>query len=356
MCADGAEAVEAEALGVAGHPQRAVADQPRAQQRRGLEVAVAVGQRRSSSARRRRCARRSRRRCRRPVKRARTQRFSRPLRQYAALAARPAEPRDADPRAGLDARAVAGREHRADDLVAGDQRPPLDVELAVDDVQVGAADAARVDVDEHLAGSGPGSSSVARDAAGVPGASRTMARTGAIIYPRRMAAPTDIFDLGRLRLSSGEGRRLTLGVRLGDFDFGGERYEAEPPLGSDARRLAHDRRRLRAAPALRRGLTGPCMRCLEPAAPVTPSTSREVHQPGGGEELTSPYINGEDLDVGAWAHDAYALALPAQVLCTPRMRRAVPASAARTSTRRARAPPRPQPDPRWAKLRELRLD
>ena len=45
-----------------------------------------------------------------------------------------------------------------------------------------------------------------------------------------MAALTDIFDLGRLRLSSGEGRRLTLGARLGDFDFGGERYAVEPPL------------------------------------------------------------------------------------------------------------------------------
>ena len=41
----GAEAVEAEPLGVAGHPQRAVADQPGAQQRRGLEVRVAVGDR-----------------------------------------------------------------------------------------------------------------------------------------------------------------------------------------------------------------------------------------------------------------------------------------------------------------------
>ena len=41
----GAEAVEAEALGVAGHPQGAVADEPRAQQRRGLEVRVAVGDR-----------------------------------------------------------------------------------------------------------------------------------------------------------------------------------------------------------------------------------------------------------------------------------------------------------------------
>ena len=41
----GAEAVEPEALRVAGHPQRAVADEPGAQQRRGLEVAEALGQR-----------------------------------------------------------------------------------------------------------------------------------------------------------------------------------------------------------------------------------------------------------------------------------------------------------------------
>jgi len=118
-----------------------------------------------------------------------------------------------------------------------------------------------------------------------------------------MAAPTDIFDLGRLRLSSGEGRRLTLGVRLGDFDFGGERYAVEPPLvdatldisrmtaGGYALRLRFDA-----------GLVGPCMRCLEAAAPVTAVDVREVHQPGGGEELTSPYVDGEELDLRAWAH------------------------------------------------------
>ena len=40
----GAEAVQADPLRVAGHPQRAVSDQPRAQQRRRLQVRVAVGQ------------------------------------------------------------------------------------------------------------------------------------------------------------------------------------------------------------------------------------------------------------------------------------------------------------------------
>ena len=170
-----------------------------------------------------------------------------------------------------------------------------------------------------------------------------------------MAAPTDIFDLGRLRLSSGEGRRLTLGVRLGDFDFGGERYAVEPSLvdatldisrmtaGGYALRLRFDA-----------GLIGPCMRCLEPAAPVTSVDVREVHQPGGGEELTSPYVDGEDLDVGAWARDAYALALPVQVVCTPDCAGLCPECGEDLNVNpheHERAP-----DPRWAKLGELNLE
>ena len=41
----GAEAVDPDALGVAGEAQRPVADQPGAQERRRLEVLVAVGER-----------------------------------------------------------------------------------------------------------------------------------------------------------------------------------------------------------------------------------------------------------------------------------------------------------------------
>ena len=172
-----------------------------------------------------------------------------------------------------------------------------------------------------------------------------------------MAAPTDIFDLGRLRLSSGEGRRLTLGLRLGDLDFGGQRYAAEPPLvdaALDGSRMtgggSAQRQRVEA------GLTGPGMRCLEPAAPVTAVDVREVHQPGGGEELTSPYMHGEDLDVGAWARDAYALALPAQVLCTPECAGLCPECGANLNTAGPEHHHDPPPDPRWAKLRELKLD
>ena len=40
-----------------------------------------------------------------------------------------------------------------------------------------------------------------------------------------MPARTDSFDLGRLRLTSGEGRRLELEVALDALQFGGETYD-----------------------------------------------------------------------------------------------------------------------------------
>ena len=46
---------------------------------------------------------------------------------------------------------------------------------------------------------------------------------------------------------------------------------------------------------------------------------REVDMPGGGDELDSPYVTDEVLDLANWARDALALALPSgeQVLCRP---------------------------------------
>ena len=45
-----------------------------------------------------------------------------------------------------------------------------------------------------------------------------------------MAARTDTFDLGRLQLTSGEGRRLDVGIALAAMDFAGTRYAIEPAL------------------------------------------------------------------------------------------------------------------------------
>ena len=58
------------------------------------------------------------------------------------------------------------------------------------------------------------------------------------------------------------------------------------------------------------------MRCLEGAGHEVSVDAREIDQPGGGEELSSPYLDEGELDVKAWARDALALALPTQIVCS----------------------------------------
>ena len=139
-----------------------------------------------------------------------------------------------------------------------------------------------------------------------------------------MAQRTDIFDLAALGLTPGEGRRLDLVVGLDPLDFGGETYapEALVPARLEVSKMTGGGYALRLAFAV--ALSGPCQRCLEAATPHVEVDAREVDQPGGGDELSSPYMQGGDLDVHAWARDALALALPSQILCREDLRRPVP--------------------------------
>jgi len=130
-----------------------------------------------------------------------------------------------------------------------------------------------------------------------------------------MAQRTDVFDLAALGLTPGEGRRLDLVVGLDPLDFGGETYapEALVPARLEVSKMTGGGYALRLAFAV--VLSGPCQRCLEAATPRVEVDAREVDQPGGGDELSSPYVQGGDLEVRAWARDALALALPSQILC-----------------------------------------
>ena len=81
-----------------------------------------------------------------------------------------------------------------------------------------------------------------------------------------------------------------------------------------------------------------------------------MSQPGEGEELDSPYVIDGVLDLRAWARDALALALPATVLCRADCAGLCPVCG-QTSTRPAPSTTTSRaPDPRWAKLSELRFD
>jgi uncharacterized protein len=172
-----------------------------------------------------------------------------------------------------------------------------------------------------------------------------------------MRPRTDSFDLGRLRLTAGEARRLDLAVALDPLRFAGETYEIEPAVAPAALDISCMTRggyalRLRFDASLR----GPCMRCLEPAQPSIAVDAREVDQPGGGEELSSPYVADHVLDVHAWARDALVLALPAQLLCKDDCAGLCPVCGADLNAAGPEHAHAREPDPRWAKLSELKLE
>src|ERR687894_1759832 len=171
-----------------------------------------------------------------------------------------------------------------------------------------------------------------------------------------MPQRTDLFELGRLGLTSGEGRRLDLHVHVEPFEFGNQSYTVEPelvPVRLDVSRTTGNGWALRLR--FSATLNGPCMRCLEPATPVIEVDAREVEQPGAGDdELSSPYVDEEgELDLAAWARDALALSLPAQITCMPECAGLCAQCGANLNEEPDHAH-QAEPDPRWAKLSELR--
>jgi len=172
-----------------------------------------------------------------------------------------------------------------------------------------------------------------------------------------MSAQNSI-DLGRLALGSGEGRRFDLEVDVGPLELGGERYSLSPdpvPARVEISRTSSGHAlRLR----ITAELVGPCMRCLTAARVAVEVDAREVDQPSAGdEELTSPYVTGEVVDVAAWARDAVALALPTQVLCRPDCAGLCPVCGAPLNDADPEQHRHPSgSDPRWEPLRGLKLE
>jgi uncharacterized protein len=173
-----------------------------------------------------------------------------------------------------------------------------------------------------------------------------------------MAEATTIIDLAGLSLTYGEGRKLELPVRLQPLELGGQSYSATPD--SVPTRLDVSRHSSGYAFRLRfpLHLEGPCMRCLEGAALETEVDAREVAQEGtDDEELRSPYVEDDELDLGRWAHDAAVLAIPTQFLCRQDCAGLCPVCGESLNDADPEGHKHEQaPDPRWAKLQELKLD
>jgi uncharacterized protein len=170
--------------------------------------------------------------------------------------------------------------------------------------------------------------------------------------------PTTIIDLARLSLAYGEGTRLDLPVGLEPLKLGGQTYA---PVG-DAVEARIDLSRPSNGYAFRLrfplSVQGPCMRCLDDAAVAVEVDAREVDQADtDDEELRSPYVVDDELDLGRWAHDAAVLAIPNQILCRPDCAGLCPTCGESLND----ADPADHKhdsgtDPRWSKLKELKLD
>jgi uncharacterized protein len=171
-----------------------------------------------------------------------------------------------------------------------------------------------------------------------------------------MAQRTDIFDLGRLGLSSGEGRRLDLDVAVEPVDLGGQRYTIGSSGVQATLDVAHTTRGYSLRLRYEAKLEGPCMRCLEEANRPVPVDAREIDQPGGGDDLRSPYLDGDELDLRSWVRDALVLALPTRVLCANDCRGLCPVCGENLNEADPDHAHESEPDPRWAKLNELRLE
>jgi uncharacterized protein len=127
------------------------------------------------------------------------------------------------------------------------------------------------------------------------------------------------FNLRQARLRSGEEYRDEIDLELDPFELGGERYipvpEKVPAELAITKATTGTVFELRFAGRMH----GPCYRCLDDAVLEIPIAAREYQatNPEGSDELQTPYVQDDNLDLAAWSRDAVALALPEKILCRP---------------------------------------
>ena len=126
------------------------------------------------------------------------------------------------------------------------------------------------------------------------------------------------FSLRQVKLRPGEHYRDELEVELSPLQFGGQRYVPVPEKVPAAFEITRANTGTVFTLAFTARLHGPCYRCLGDAVLEVPIRAREYQaESPEDEQMTTPYVEGFNLDVSAWGRDAVALALPDKILCRP---------------------------------------
>jgi len=170
--------------------------------------------------------------------------------------------------------------------------------------------------------------------------------------------PKTVIDLTRLSLRSGEGKRLEMPVEPEPFELGGQTYVAAPRAPRVRLEVSRQAGGFAFHLTFAVHLEGPCMRCLEPAALDLEVEAREVDQAATeDEELRSPYVVEDDLDIGRWAHDATLLAMPTTFLCRPECLGLCPVCGESLNDAAPGAHDHEKPtDSRWAALNDIKFE
>lgn len=163
------------------------------------------------------------------------------------------------------------------------------------------------------------------------------------------------FNIRTAKLRSGDQFRDVREVELEPLELGGQRYVPVPEAPEASFTLTRTSSGLVLELALDVRLLGPCFRCLADAGLTLHVTSREYQatSPGESDELTTPYLDDDRLDLSAWARDAIALSLPDKILCKEDCAGLCPVCG-RDLNVEPHAHEEEAGDPRWAALAELK--
>jgi uncharacterized protein len=165
---------------------------------------------------------------------------------------------------------------------------------------------------------------------------------------------TTTLNLRTIKLRSGEQFRDEREIQLEPLELGGQRYLPVPQEVPAELTITRASTGTVFDLSFRVRLHGPCYRCLEDAVLDLPISAREYQATNPeSDEMRTPYLDNDRLDLSAWARDALALELPDKILCKPDCAGLCPVCG-----KDLNAEPHdhgePEPDSRWSALAELK--
>jgi uncharacterized protein len=163
------------------------------------------------------------------------------------------------------------------------------------------------------------------------------------------------FSLRALKLRSGEQFQDEVEVQLSPLQFGGQRYLPVPEHVPAKLRVGRASTGTVFELEFVGRLHGPCQRCLRDTVIERRIAAREYHasSPEADDELTSPYVHDDKLELSAWARDALALDLPEQILHDAECAGLCPVCG-KDLNDEPHVHDEERLDPRWEALQELR--